>query len=355
MTRAWGATVLISIAALALAACAPTTTGADPTGSSTGDPSPSSTPSATEPAWTVAFDGDCDALLSPEQRETIVAPNMVERTELWEKYTQASQPASVQLPSPGAEGTAGGLRCKWGEDVGNDYEGQWLEVFVFPESLVEASVAGSYAEPTCEAAYGGSSCRLAATAGGAWVLVTMGPDAATTEAPASMTAVRDAVLENLAAAEPPVPATATDQWWPIVDCAALAEDMQLGEVLADYGTGRWEGAPSLEQTILENVGAEQYCEYVADDVANADWFRMSITTAPGGAWLWDRTAVLLPDTVDVEGAEDAVRLTVEGEDETTDVLAATDGTNLIWVTVDGLDVAPEVAARALGTLAASED
>lgn len=312
---------------------------------------PTPTPTPTTAAWTIAFGGDCDRMVTPAQRESILGGANRSMDDV-----AAESPSEVaqEFPraTPGAEGTAGGLRCDWIEGSSGLEQLRWM-LFALPSALVDPATVTAFAEPTCAWNYDAQTCRLGATVGDLWILAAAVPMLMDEEAPTeTLTALIEAARANAASSPAPVPDPATAQRWPIVACAELGERMHLTEVLGEgYWSGRSEGSRQPEDDLYEHAGVRQFCQFGPDESVSGKIGLVTMTTAPGGAWIWSSADDAVGEVVSLAGAEQARRIVGPGAIRDRDTVRATDGTNLIdvWAVGEGV-TAPDIVARAIAAL-----
>ncbi|MCT9821574.1 hypothetical protein N3K63_14905 [Microbacterium sp. W1N] len=349
MTTRRGFAVFAVILGLAVTGCAPTPltapTEAPPTAAT---PSPTPTPA---PEWTIAFGGSCDNMLTDDQLASILGEDVMEHS-TW--LMQRDDHEGILVPSPpDAEGTAGGLSCTWLEDSSSEWGGERLTLLALPTQAVGPAMVSALAEEVCEPSYDTTVCRLGLIAGDTWLVASRGTYEGAESPTATLQAALAAAAENAPLFPAPVPEAKTDQWWPIVECRVLGDRMGLADVLgAGYWSGYWEGSRQREDDIFEHAGVRQFCQYGSGEGRSSEAFYIvSITSAPGGAWRWERTAAEGGDPMSVEGARAAARRTTDREGFVTDRVVATDGVNVVDVLVEGGAIAPDIAARAMSALA----
>lgn len=349
-------------AVLSLAGCVGGVRGADPsaTGSGEGTSTSTSTPTPTAATWTIAFAGDCDRMLAPAQREAVLGTPAVDRSVLLAAMRQES--GRVEFPDaiPGAEATAGGLACTWVEGDGSTWGPRQWSALALPAAVADPGTVAALADPVCAWSYDTRICRLGASVDGLWILAAVSPTEADEEPPtATLQALIAAVAQNAATGPTPVPAPATSQRWTIATCADLGERMRLAELIGEgYWTGYWEGSRQPEEDVLEHAGVRQYCQFGTGDAAYESGdasigasHLVTVTSQPGGAWMWTAEDVATGEAVAVPGAQAAQRIVPSRPDAVEDTVRATDGTNLIQVHVTGGLIAPELTERAIAALA----
>lgn len=316
-------------------------------------PTPTPTPTPT-PQWTIAYGGGCDAMLTGDQVDTILGSGATDYAAWFQEHVEPIAPEAEPPMSPDAEGTAGGLSCTWVASPDADRADRRLTILALPQSVAEPAAAAALAEPECDWMYDTRVCRLGAARDGLWVMADLSPmgeeDAAPTD---TLDAAIAAALDNAGQYPAAVPAPPTGQRWPIVACEQLGREMALEELLgADYWSGYWEGSRQREDDIYEHAGVQQFCQYgTGESAAGVGHHIVSITSQPDGAWMWGRTGATSGDVIAVEGARDAVQMvTPRDGGRAHDRVLATDGTNIIRVSVEGGELAAEVAARAIAAL-----
>ncbi|QRY42295.1 hypothetical protein JVX92_04665 [Microbacterium hominis] len=337
-------------AAAMLSGCAPTSALVEPTISTSPTATPTASPTPAPPVWTVAFGGECDTMLSPSQRSSVLGVDTVDADVQRAEYRKQYGTVAFPDKTPGPEGTAGGLSCGWAEQGGN---GRWWGILALPASLADPQTVAALAEPTCAWNYDTRVCRLGVTAGGLWFLVTASPMEESEAAPAdTMRALIEAAADNAPSAPAAVPATVTAQRWPIVPCAELGERMKLAEVLGEgYWSGYWEGSRQAEDDVFEYAGVQQFCQYgTRDGSTGGTYYIISVTSQPGGAWMWGTDDEAVGESVTVTGTQKALRI-LSGDPAQGDDILATDGTNLIRVNVGAGQIAPDITGRAIAALA----
>jgi len=324
--RSISVVVAVAACALVLAGCARDAAepAESPSPASTSTPTPTPTPTAEH---TIAFGGDCDAVLRPDQRRALFDVETV-----------------GYGADPGTDvgvGTLGGVDCGWHAVDGKPVAGDAYRasVLVFPTSVIPTDLQTEASEGHCIQMYDASTCTLGADVDGVWVVAQTVHDArADLEAPtAFLQSVIDAVAANMAGAVRPVASTPTAGWWKVdVSCEELGRRLGLADFLGSaYITGWWEGNPSLQWTwrLLESAGVSRTCLWFPDfddESSNgASYGLTSLELSPGGAWDAERTL----------GVGEAATL-AGGQ------LAAVDGRTAL--TVDGPNVA-RVDVGASGT------
>lgn len=271
-------------AALAFAGCASTAppgTATSTPSASTAQPSPTPTPT---PEHTIAFGGDCSAVLSDDDLAAIVGVETRPR-----EYVGT---ADVGLR------TLGGIECAWqaAEDIGYLADGIYsLIVVVLPTASVSADLRAEASTAACIRIYDGATCTLGADVGGVWVAAQV--DQFGNEPP---TALLQSTLDTASAHVPgaiaPVALPATGQWWSLgATCEELGERLGLADFLGEgYVTGWWEGDPTLAWTyrVVRDAGATASCHWnpnygsAAGDAAV--YGLTSLTLSPGAGWDQER-------------------------------------------------------------------
>lgn len=333
-----------------LAGCVPMSASGEPTASTSPTEVVTVSPTPAPPVWTVAFGGECDTMLSPSQRSSVLGADTVDADAQRAEYRKQFNTVAFPDKTPGPEGTAGGLSCGWTEQGGN---GRWWNVLALPAPLADPQTVAALAEPTCAWSYDTRVCRLGVTAGDLWFLATASPMGESEAAPVdTLRALIAAAAANASSAPAAVPATVTAQRWPIVACAELGERMKLAEVLGEgYWSGYWEGSRQAEDDVFEYAGVQQFCQYgTRDGSTDGTYYIVSVTSQPGGAWMWSAQDDAVGEATTVAGAQRALRILKSDPGRGDDVLA-TDGTNLIRVHVGAGQIAPDIAERAIAALA----
>lgn len=346
-------------AVLSLAGCVGGVQGAEPSATGSGAGTPTSTPTAA--TWTIAFAGDCDRMLAPAQREAVLGAPTVDRSVLLAAMRQESERVEFPEAIPGAEATAGGLACTWVEGDGASWGPRQWSALVLPAAGADPGTVAALADPVCAWSYDTRICRLGVSVDGLWILAAVSPMETDEEPPtATLQALIAAVAQNAATGPTPVPAPATPQRWTIATCADLGERMGLAELIGEgYWTGYWEGPRQPEEDILEHAGVRQRCQFGTGDAAyesgeasiGSAHHLVTVTSQPGGAWMWTAEDVSTGEAVAVPGTQAAQRIVPSRPELVEDTVRATDGTNLIQVHVTGGLIAPELTARAVAALA----
>ncbi|GAA3037950.1 hypothetical protein [Microbacterium dextranolyticum] len=347
------------VVVLGVTGCAATGSAADPAPSgqvtSSTPPSASATPSPTAAAWTVAFGGQCDAMLTPSQRDARVGPGALEQSVWLSQQLADVAGAETTTAPPGPEATAGGLRCTWFEKTDSSRTGRAWTVFALPRQVAAPTVTAALAEPACEWNYDTRVCRWGRTVGGLWVMVASSPMEEGEQAPVDvMSSLLDDVAANATAFPEPVPLAPTAPRWKITECTALGARMALEQVIGEgYWSGYWEGSRQPEDDLFEHAGVQQFCQFGPGDdaVTGGTYGLISVTLQPGGAWMWPTVSADAGDRTHLDGATDARLTVMTGSSFVGDRLVATDGTNLIRVRVGGREASLDVAGRALAALA----
>ncbi|AXA97453.1 hypothetical protein [Microbacterium sp. PM5] len=314
--------VVIAAAAclLVLAGCA--RGAAAPVESASPVASATSTPTATPPEeHTIAFGGDCDAVLSEDQRASLFA---VESTRV-----DADPGQDVGI------GTLGGVECTWrGVDwqpLGADTAA--VSVLAFPTSVIPQDLRAEAEAGTCIQIYDAMSCTLGADVGGVWLVVqaVQAAEEGVDTPAALLRSVLDAVTANTAGAIRPVPLARTVGWWSTdISCEDLGQRLGLADYLGStYVTGWWEGDPSQEWTwrLLESAGVSLTCMWFpdfSDPSADPTYGLTSLQLSPGGAWAVD-AALATGERTSLAGGLSAA---VDGK-----TALAADGVNLARVSI----------------------
>lgn len=330
--------------------CAATAVSVEPDVSTTPTVTPTASPTLEPPSRVVAFGGECDTMLPPSQQSAILGADTIDADVQRAEYRKQFDTVAFPDKTPGPEGTAGGLSCGWTVEGGN---GRWWSVLALPVALAAPQTVAALAEPACAWSYDTRVCRVGVAVGGLWFLASASPMGESEAAPVdTMNALIAAAADNAAAAPKAVPAPATAQRWPVVACTELGERMKLADVLGDgYWSGYWEGSRQAEDDLFEFAGVQQFCQYGTRDVSkDGTYYIVSVTSQPGGAWMWGTDDDAVGESVTVTGAQKALRILKVDPERGDDVLAS-DGTNLIRVHVNAGQIAPDVAERAIAALA----
>lgn len=292
----------------------------------------------------MAFGGSCDDMLSPAEAESALGAPAVNQSA--QDLAAADSGVWDSPPPPAAEGTAGGLECTWSIVDAPAVNRPSVTLLALPMTEVDPATADALTEVQCEPRYDESICRLAVESEDVWLMARMAERH--DGAQATMQAALAAAVDNAADIATPVAAAPTAQRWPIVQCEQLAERMQLGDVLGDdFWSGYWEGNRQREDDLFEYAGVHQLCEFGSGERASEHYI-VTVTLAPDSAWRWDGLAAVGGDAVAVAGADDALRFTFEGDGGyIADQIRATDGTNLVTVSVSGGAIGPDIAERVL--------
>lgn len=198
------------VSVIALAACAPQAQETPtPTAAATSSPSPTATTTPEVPA--VAFDGDCEDVVSSES----VSAAMGEAMAFWE-------PQWVD----GADAELGGVRCGW---VSGEYLSGFTTIWVYPESVLDAGYVGGDASNSC--ATEESSCIVSAVFDGTWVGVQAYSSNASTQIE-NLRPVLDDIGARVTESGVPTPGPREGWWLPVVGCAELATALTDGGVPA---------------------------------------------------------------------------------------------------------------------------
>ncbi|RKE60282.1 hypothetical protein [Microbacterium sp. AG238] len=355
MLRRRVALVPLALAAALVVGCAPVDRAAEtpaPVLPAEAAPSPTPTPTPDlEPV--LAFDGDCDQMLTSEQRDELLGAGLHTGAE-HQRMDDADLPVAVDFDPVG---TLGGIACSWFADEGTDLPDgvDALTVTVVPATEVSNEFAARYSVATCEPKYDSTSCRLGRVVGDAWIGASAGWGPA--EAPNDLlTAAIDAVSANLPTATQPRRAVATDDVWSVPDCIWLGEAMGIEELIGPYLHGYWEGSEQPEEVLLAAAGAFRTCPLFSDgeriDYDTQEFHILAPQVAPGLSWQWDEVRARAQESstfveVDVAGAADAFAVDWgHGSHKA----FATDGTNVVSVYESDLDLAAQVLARMLTAL-----
>ncbi|GLJ81226.1 hypothetical protein [Microbacterium imperiale] len=334
------------------ATAAPVAETPTPTPTPTLDASPTPAPSATADAGPVrAFDADCAQMLTNDQRDAILGSGSITEAEQMAQWN----PDAGVVVALDPVGTLGGLECSWYAAEGADLpEGlTTLTTMVVPASAVPAEYAAKYSVPVCEPNYDSSGCRFGRIVGENWVSAYVG--FAVYEAPREMLAgVVDTVEQNLATATQPRPDTRTDGVWAIPDCTELGRAIALEELIGPYLHGYWEGSEQPEEVLFAAAGVARSCPLFSDsarvDPASEKFVIMTPQIAPGLGWQWEQLradAGSAPLPVEVDGAADAFAV---DSGHGAYGLFATDGTNVVSVYSEDLELDAQILGRIITTL-----
>lgn len=323
-----------------------------PTPTSALDASPTPTPSATADAGPVrAFDADCAQMLTNDQRDALLGPGSITEAEQMAQWHPDAGVAVAINPV----GTLGGLECTWfaGEGAQLPAGVASLTTMVTPASAVPREYAAKYSVPVCEPNYDASICRFGRIIGDNWISAAVG--FAVYEAPIDMlTAVVDAVERNLGAATQPRGITRMEGVWAIPDCTELGQAIALEELIGPYRHGYWEGSEQPEEVLFAAAGVARGCPLFSDnervDPAFEKFVIMTPQIAPGLGWQWeqlraDAGSASLP--VEVDGAADAFAV---DSGHGAYGLFATDGTNVVSVYSEDLELDAQILGRIITTL-----
>ncbi|MGR6742376.1 hypothetical protein ACU6RU_10130 [Microbacterium sp. F1-18] len=347
--------VLLSLAlAAALAVgCAPVERAAEtptPASPSSDAPSPTATPTPNlEPVR--AFDGDCDQMLTVEQRDELLGAGSItaaEQIALWDP----ERPVPV-----GADpvGTVGGLACTWyaAEGVEPAAGVRNLTTMVLPAAAVTNEISAAYSVAFCEPNYDSSACRFGVRVGDNWVSATAGSEVY--EAPEELLAASvEAVSRNLASATKPRAVDRTEQTWSIPDCVELGEAIGLEDIIGPYLHGYWEGSQQPEEVLFASAGIARSCPMFSDserlDYDTHEFRILTPLVTPGLGWQWNQLRTGAAETavaVDVAGAADSF-----GVDRGygSMLVFATDGTNVVSMSSQDVEVAAQILSRMITAL-----
>lgn len=351
MSRRPAAVLLLTMTLALLAGCGAAEPAEEPTApSQTPEASLSPEPSPSAGAAPVrAFDGDCAQLLTSAQRDDLLGAGSLSEAERDAEMAQAA------LPWLEPVGTLGGLACHWFAAEGADLpEGIFMVgLRILPADAVPPEFAEAYASPICEPSYDASVCRLGRTVGEVWIGADAGP--LSTEAPTELlNGALDAAAANLAGATMPQPAAVTEEFWTIPNCGELFAEIRLEELIGPYIQGYWEGSEQPEDVVLAAAGVARSCPAFTDNerIAPEDThYILTPQIAPGGAWQWEQ---LVADSagrstpLEVAGATEAFAV---GAGLGSSNTFATDGTNIVSVPTDDLEVAGALLGRIVTALA----
>lgn len=354
MLRRPVALLSLALAATLAVGCAPVDRAAEaPTPARPSSDAPSPTPTPTPNLEPVrAFDGDCEQMLTGEQRDELLGAGSLTRAEQYLAW-DAERPVEVDVEPLG---TLGGLACTWFAGEGADLpEGIGsLTMTVVPAVEVNNEFAARYSVATCEPSYDANNCRLGRVVADVWVGANAGWGAVETP-DELLNAAIEAVAANLPAATQPRRAAATDDVWAIPDCVDLGESLGLEELIGPYRHGYWEGSEQPEEVLLAAAGVFRACPLFSDgeriDYETDEFHILSPQVAPGLGWQWDelrgRAAESSVVELDVAGATDAFA-TDWGYGSYK--AFATDGVNVVSLYDENLDLAGQVLGRMLSAL-----
>ncbi len=292
-------------------------------------------------------------MVTPVQRESMLGVSTTSMAEVVAAQQAEFGNAVFPPKQPGAQATVGGLQCAWAEDDGSPWGGRRWTILALPSVVADPGTVAALAEPVCDWDYDTRVCRMGVSVGDFWFLAAAAPMGEAEQAPVeTLTALVDAASGNAASERTTVPAARTPERWPIVACAELGERMHLTEVLGEgYWSGRSEGSRQPEDDLYEHAGVRQFCQFGPDESVSGKIGLVTMTTAPGGAWIWSSEDDAVGEAVSVAGAEQARRIVGPGAIRDRDTVRATDGTNLIdvWAVGEGV-TAPDIVERAIAAL-----
>lgn len=315
-------------------------------------PSPTAAP-ATEP--TVAFAGDCENVLSLGEAASVLSALGPLTSEVDTFDDRFAQPRPLQ--------TIGGLWCQWhaSNEAGTGFA---VRILTFPLAVVPVELVESTAAVGCHVG-DGLGCRVSTSSGDAWVLVQ-----AVSESSIDIESIQQQLLMALdLAAErapsfaAPVAVARSDAWWRVTDCAAVAEQLGVGELLGEYQ----DGIPSDRtrhgwDQILEAAGVQLKCEWstTVNDGRGGRIGAVVVSIEPGSGWSprsleaeQVTSSPILTEEASVVGATGATTWWTEARDM--DGTIVDDGINVFEITLWGnpaMDSVPS-AQRLLDALAAT--
>lgn len=287
---------------------------------------------------TLAFNGDCANALTDATAADLLGGPVVASTGDVDQRTAA----------------LGVLSCEWiGETPDESGYVPQAQVTSFPLETVDAGTRETYSVPVCEQDYDVALCKVGVTANGQWLLVTSGAvDYAMTEPiPAYLEEVAAAVASSAQDSAPPRPYMPGVPATPL-DCSALGQRVDVQGLVgptaqAGFPTG---GVNSTTPArIAISAGVYEWCAWTVYDVPDSLPYVWYDVYAFAG-WMWDDFASTdrgPVETVTVDGATQAVQRTGLAQGAW---LAATDGTVVVTVSGDEVDV-NDAAARMLAALA----
>ena len=317
---------LVALGVVAIVAVLGLTRPGTPTVAGSEAPSPtptriaSQTPTPTSPPPTptpvAVADGSCDGVIAADDLPAVIGAGTlrdVTRT-------------SVH--------TLGGLSCRW--------SGTWyVEVDLFPASVVPGSFTDRYADEQCESiGYDGYGCRTARATDEVWALVTVFPGETTygDDIPRGLVdEVADVIAARLPVLAPGVAAERAG-WAGFTDCDDVSSAIDLASALGDTpvegGTGTDGSSPDPVHQIASEAGSViGTCVWsTATDETTTRFPALWVTVYPGGADGWERLVEGRASTAvetTVAGAETALIVDREGE---ADQAGTGDPLTRLWVT-----------------------
>jgi hypothetical protein len=309
-----GASLLL-LAVLALAGCVP-----EPTRTATPSPD-AATPTAATPAPaapSVAFDGDCARVLTPEELEAAAGPGL----------TLSDASSHLLATPPAVSANLGGVTCSW-----HTSNGDYVGVSVLDSAAVSTEIAGRYSTMQC----GGTTglCEIGRVVDGAWIGVSLVPRREDPWAEMSDEDVLretdrlEAVIRAVAAKTTPGMAVARPRdagWWTIPDCEQVrgAVEATLDEPMTAGFPG--DSVPAgLAWEVLVEAGAAEWCSSYSTTEASSTI--AEVYPQPGAGRPSDPT-LRREDVQEVEVAgADAAWLQVDPEHPSDVALAAVSGAN----------------------------
>ncbi|MFV0373965.1 MAG: hypothetical protein ACK5KK_07720, partial [Microbacterium sp.] len=293
---------LATVVIVLLTACTPTPLPATPTPGRTGA---SATPSATADATpspdatpaVVVFDGDCDALLPPDEADAVLG--------------------GARGVDSRVDAVLGSVHCDWSGDAGD------LTIDAYPAGVVAEAIAAPFDTMVCEPS-GGDGCQVGVAAASAWGLVTLRDPggSAWQEPPAQLMAAAAAVAGPLAGAAGSR-AVPNDRWW-TADCADVAREVDIEAVIG----------PITAETMVAATVAEEIARAAGSLIGPCVWsggdgVELTVIGHPGLDWDDYRAPLAGAAPVEVAGAAAAAQHSDTGGA----VIAASDGTNVVEVRV----------------------
>ena len=299
--------VIVAVVAVFLAGCATPTdanTGADTESSpsASGEPTPSTTAPAaeTDPPFAQPFDGDCAAMFTPEQVESVLGvPAAVRSAEL-------SVTANIWARS------MGGLSCAW--DVPD--EAAALVMAVYPAAVFPGTAVAS--DNTCGVdveSFDRQCDDLSMVENEFWfsgsLLLTEG-----TSADAAQASV-DTLGENVAAASLEagdaaalVPDTSGAGTWPAsTSCAAIGETVDAAVLLGNPALTQLETSESYQSVDPSSAPSNGWwgCTFSGEAAPGGVAPAVFVEFSPGAAWAKDKIAALPgAEELSAEGVDGAI-------------------------------------------------
>ncbi|WP_396642138.1 hypothetical protein [Microbacterium sp.] len=248
----------------------------------------------------------------------------------------------------------GALQCDWARDE-PDATGHYpaVQLTTFPLDVIDTDTQAKYSSPLCEQDYDVALCKVGVSANGQWMLVVSGAVSysMTDPIPLYLEPAAEAAAASAERFAPPRPFEPGVPAAPL-DCGLLGERIDVAELVgataqAGFPTG---GVNSTTPArIAISSGVYQWCAWTVYDVPGSlpyVWYDVY----PFAGWMWDEFANTdrgPVEAVTVDGATQAVQRTGLAQGAW---LAATDGTIVVTVSGDAVDV-NDAAARMLAALA----